>query len=402
LATGAPWSDVVESAPGVTRVHVPRGWRSLATGRFAGAQAEGDGVVETWRKERQLRRARSFAAGPYKVARRAADGKDAWVYGLTPAADPDKLVPTVAVIIKALSARYGPYPFSKYAAAEFPDDAVNWWGDAEGDFQVLRTSLLQASNGGFVPLAHEIGHAWWGNTVAPAWPGGYMLTEAMAGYSSLLALETVYGEQRYRQALSVAEPGTPPDYTIANHFKMIAAGKDVALSRLADNGNDYQISLVKGTFFYHMLRQRVGDEVFFAVLRELIRTHVHRILSLDELRAAFLAAAPHKGLPQFFEQWLDRTGAPVFTATLSCATDEAGKQQTTVVLTQAQPGAAYIFPMEVALEGGSTTLRETVPVQTAVTAFRPSASGCYSGVTLDPDRDLFIWRSEYATAKGAG
>jgi aminopeptidase N len=159
--------------------------------------------------------------------------------------------------------------------------------------------------------------------------------------------------------------------------------------------------LVKGTFFYHMLRQRVGDDVFFSVLRDVIRTHEHRILSLDELRAAYLATAPHKGLSQFFEQWLDRTGAPVFTATLSCATDEAGEQQTTVVLTQTQPGAAYIFPMEVAFEGGAAPHRETVPVQAAVTTFRPSGAGCYSGVTLDPDHNLFIWRPEYAAAKSA-
>jgi hypothetical protein len=398
LAAGLPWSATIESAAGVTRIHLPDGWSSLATGSFAGRAREKDGIVETWRKEAQLPRARAFVAGPYKVAHRTADGKDAWVYSLTSASDPDILVPEVAKIISVLSERFGPYPFAKYAAAEFPDDAVAWWGDAEGDFQVLRTSLLQASNGGVVPLAHEIGHAWWGNTVAPAWPGGYMLTEAMAGYSSMLALEGLYGPERYRQALSTPEPGSPPDYTVANYFKNFAAGKDTALSQLQNNGDDYQISLVKGTFFYHMLRRRVGDDVFFSVLRELVRTHDHKTLSLGELRAAFIAAAPDKGLSQFFAQWLDRTGAPVFAAKLSCARDASGKDATTLVLTQTQPGDAYSFAMDVAFAGGVSAHVESVAVDGPVTIFQPSGAVCYTGVTLDPNYDLFIWRPDYAAS----
>jgi hypothetical protein len=98
---------------------------------------------------------------------------DAWAYGLTPDFDSATLAGNASAIIATLSDRFGPYLCSKHAAAEFPDDAVNWWGDALGDFQVLRTSLVKASNGGFALIAHEIGHAWWGNSVVPAWPGGY-------------------------------------------------------------------------------------------------------------------------------------------------------------------------------------------------------------------------------------
>src|ERR1019366_710155 len=160
----------------LTRVHLPNGWYSLASGAFVSREKEGANWVETW--QQNISRARSFAAGPYKLSSRKIGKMDVRMYGLTPAMNPDTLVNNVSKIISTLSARYGPYPYSKYAAAEFPDSAVRWWGDALADFQILRTSLLQSTNGGFSVLAHEIGHAWWGNLVAPTWPGGYMITEA--------------------------------------------------------------------------------------------------------------------------------------------------------------------------------------------------------------------------------
>jgi hypothetical protein len=394
-SANASWQSNLDSTPGLTRIHMPTGWRSLATGAFVSASREkGGGLVETWRQNTQ--RARSFVIGPYKVSHLTINGMDAWAYGLTPEFDSAKLAENVSAIITTLSNRFGPYPYSKYAAAEFPDDAVNWWGDALGDFQVLRTSLVKVSNGGFALIAHEIGHAWWGNSVVSAWPGGYMLNEALAGYSSLLAIEGLYGKERYHRALYVNEPGSPPDYTVANHFKFIAEGKDVALSKLQRGGIDYQISLVKGTFFYHMLRQQVGDEAFFSTLRNLATSHAGRTLSLDELRSSFIEAAPDSNLPQFFQQWLDRTGAPVFQSQISCSNLSNDVVLNHIELTQTQPGEAYHFPLTVLLSGLTQRETKTLVVTEKTTVFEVSAPACFTAVVIDPDHNLFVWRPEYA------
>jgi hypothetical protein len=390
------WSPQIDATPGLTRLHYPEGWRSVATGAWVARTREGGGWVESWRQD--THRTRAFAVGRYRTAERRIGALDVRVYSLTPAMDPDALVQNLTSILDTLQARFGPYPYSKYAAAEFPDDAVRWWGNALGDFQILRTSLVAASGGGFSPLAHEIGHAWWGNLVESAWPGGHMLGEAMAGYSSLLALEGAFGPDRYRRALHVNEPGNPPDFTLANHFKMIAEGKDVALSRLTPEGpNDYQISLVKGTFFFHMLRRQVGDEVFFATLRRLLEVHAHRTLSLDGMRAAFLEAAPDRGLAPFFEQWLDRTGAPVFESTLTCNVDASGEKLNRLELIQTQPGPAYVLDMKVKLLGHVEQF-QVARVRSGRTMLEVEADECFRGVELDPEGDLLIWRPQYAAA----
>ena len=391
-AAAGAWVPTIDPTPGITRVHVPDRWFSLATGAFVSRVRENDGWVESWRQN--ISRARSFVAGPYKLSTRRIGSMDVRMYGLTSAMNPDTLVSNVAGIIKTLSSRYGPYPYSKYAAAEFPDSAVRWWGDALADFQVLRTSLLESTHGGFASIAHEIGHAWWGNRVSPAWPGGYMVTEAMANYSTMLALEGLYGKARYERSLSVDESGGPPDYTIANHFRMIAQGKDIALSHLSQGGIEYQIASVKGPRVYHMLRREVGDRIFFNTLKNLIVEHGGGTLSLGEMRAAFVAAAPRKHLKQFFEQWLDRTGAPAFGTQLSC--DGAGsKRMTRLTLTQTQPGDAYVLSMVVELTGSATALQRRVPITGKNVVVEISGSECYTAVTLDPDHDLFIRRSEY-------
>jgi Peptidase family M1 domain len=395
-AEGTPWESKLDATPGLTRIHMPTGWRSLATGAFVSAQSEnGGGRVESWRQNTQ--RARSFVIGPYKVSHLTINGMEAWAYELTPEFDSAKLAENVSAIITKLSDRFGPYPYSKYAAAEFPDDAVNWWGDALGDFQVLRTSLVKVSNGGFALIAHEIGHAWWGNSVIPAWPGGYMINEALAGYSALLAIEGVNGRERYHQALYANEAGSPPDYTVANHFKFISEGKDVPLSKLQQRGIDYQISLVKGTFFYHMLRRQVGDEVFFSTLRNLATSHAGKTLSLDELRRSFIEAAPDSNLPQFFQQWLDQTGAPVFESKISCSKLSSDAVLNHVELTQTQPGDAYQFTLTVLLSALTQRESKTLAVSDKTTITEAVAPVCYTAVMVDPNHDLFLWRPEYTS-----
>ena len=333
------WHPEVDPTPGLTRIHMPDGWRSVASGAFLSRDRDGAGWVETWRQD--TARSRSFAVGQYTEVDRKVGDIDTRVYALTPAMDPDQLSENLSKIISTLSKRFGPYPYAKYAAAEFPDDAVNWWGDALGDFQILRTSLVATSGGGFVPLAHEITHALVGVIKSPQagpavicrlkpWP-------AMVVCSRWKVSTAMKGIRKRSIPPNPERPRTTP---YANQFKITADGKDVPLSKLEKNGLHYQIAMVKGTYFYHMLRREVGDEVFFATLKKLYATHVDKVLTLGEVRAAFVAATPNEDLRPFLEQWLDRTGAPVIEAKLQCHASDDGKQMTRVELTQTQPGEA--------------------------------------------------------------
>ena len=104
-----------------------------------------------------------------------------------------------------------------------------------------------------------------------------------------------------------------------------------------------------------MLRRQVGDKVFFSTLRNLATSHAGKTLSLDELRRAFIEVAPDSNLPQFFQQWLDRTGAPVIESKISCSKLSSDAVLNQIELTQTQPGDAYHFTLTILLSGIDST-----------------------------------------------
>ncbi len=376
---------------GVTRVHLPRGYSSFSTGVLS-ARREGRETIEIWRKDGP--RTRGFVAGDYQRATRRVAGVDVYSYSLTPDMDADLLSEQVGSVITTLSRHFGPFPYRQYAAAEILDDAVPWWGLADGEYQVLRTSLVKV--GGVNGLAHEIGHAWWGNLIEPDWPGGYMLSEALADYSGMLAMGELMGPTYFDEAIALRAPipGAPPDYTMQHHFEYVAQGQAAPLSQLEPGGVGYELALVKGSRVFHMLRMRVGDDVFFSVLRQLLRDHAHATLSLPQLREAFIEAAPGADLMQFFEQWLDRIGAPVFDAHLSCLEDPRGGKINRVTLTQTQAGEPYILDLDIQLTGAAQAAA-FARVRGRETVVDAPAAVCLTQLELNPARNLFIWREEY-------
>ena len=65
----------------------------------------------------------------------------------------------------------------------------------------------------------------------------------------------------------------------------------------------------RGALTLHALRARLGDEAFFAVLREWTEKHQHSTVTTDK----FIAVAQEhsvKPLDRFFRSWLQDTALP--------------------------------------------------------------------------------------------
>ena len=138
-----------------------------------------------------------------------------------------------------------------------------------------------------------------------------------------------------------------------------------------------------------MLRRQVGDELFFATLRRLIERHGRGSMTLDDVRAAFRAAAPAEAeLERFFSDWLDRTGAPVLDVEWSALENEGAHE---VELVVRQTGAPFRLVLEVLVESAAGERLETVVVDGAETRKRIAAAGVPTGVRVDPQHRLLIW-----------
>lgn len=392
LLTGGDDAVREYAAPGETRFRLPAGWHAVSNGGLRSTETLADSDrLQVWEATEPAHR--SFAAAPYRVAHARAGDRDIRVYLLhADSASAARQAELTARAIDAMEAVWGPYPYPGYAIAEIPDDLVTWAASSEQGF-IMATTRQFGDEGNLPLFAHEAAHAWWGNRVSTTGPGSQLVSESLAQYGAVVAIETLEGRDAMTEFLRFSRRGYNRYQSAAGYFEIIRQGGDKALAELASDRWDHNLSDSKGTWFYHMLSQRVGDERFFEVLREIQRDWAGRALSLAELRIAFAHAVPDDAsLPAFMAQWLDRTGAPVLEHRW-WSTDRGAAVRLEIV--QRQP-ELYELPLTIEIElANGHRLRHTVHVTEQTHTFKIPVHANPVDVRLDPDHHLLFWRPEY-------
>lgn len=386
------FSSALLAAPGTTRFELPRGWHAVSNGRLVSEEASEHGTSALWRLGEPV--ARSFAAGPYEAAVFRAGERDVRVYLLSPKPESAAAqAETLARAIAAMEVRFGPYPYSGFAIAEVSDDSAPWYASSEQGFILAQSGAFDV-RGGNVPLfAHEAAHAWWGNLVAETGAGGLLCSESLAQYGAVLAIEALEGDPAATEFLRFSRAGYNSNQCARGYFEMLRAGSDVPLARLTGGTVQHDLSDAKGHWVYHMLRRQVGDGLFFDTLRKLLGEFAGRAMSLDDVRAAFLAAAPAEAeLERFFADWLDRAGAPVLGVAWSAVTKGGAHE---VELTVRQEGEPYRLLLEVLVDSPAGERLKTIVVDGAECVTRLAAAGPPTAVLVDPHHRLLIWDEAY-------
>lgn len=226
-------------------------------------------------------------------------------------------------------------------------------------------------------LAHEVLHNWWGNGVAVDhatgnWAEG--LTTYMADYA-LMEGEGADRAQEMRLAW-------------LRDFAALPAGRDVRVTAFTGKRHDagQVVGYNKVAFIFHMLRQELGDEVFSKGLRLFWQQQRFRIAGWAELRQAFGAAAG-RDLAWFFEQWLERVGAPRLSLGDVQLTEQDGAYR--IDLTVHQDDPAYRLAVPVVIDTDAGPLRRQIVLTGTETTATLIAEAAPSAVHLDPAHDLF-------------
>jgi hypothetical protein len=153
-------------------------------------------------------------------------------------------------------------------------------------------------------VARAVAHQWWGAAVGNDSGREPVLDEALANWSALLYYRETHGEPRFTAALDEQVRGV---YTLYRTF----GGEDMEASRSArEYRNSFQYSAIvgsKGALMFEALRKLLGDERFFAALRDYYSANSLEVADMDDLRGAFIAGAPvdqRRAVSRTFDRWL--------------------------------------------------------------------------------------------------
>ncbi len=390
----------VAQAPGRTRLHLPPTWIGILDGTLVERRQTDSETVEIWETPEGV--ARGFAAGPYTVVVERANGREVRVYMLSvdKPLDPQRLARLIADTMAAQEARLGPFPFPSYAVVERPEllPAQTWYASSQQTFIIAASRAFDYDHGNLPLWGHEMSHGWWGNTVGPRGPGSKWCGESLAQLGALIAIESLEGRDALHEFLGYSRSGSSAGHSASGYFRVLRQGQDWPLARMGPDTLSHDLSDSKGVWVYHMLRQIVGDDVFFDVLREVITELAGSNISVAEMRQRFVEAAPEHDLTTFFAQWLDRTGAPIFDIDWFAKTDGSGL---TLTLAQVQAGAPFVLALDVEVElADGDRVVKTVQVREGTQTFVVETPARPKSVSLDPNYKLLLWRPDYGPRPG--
>jgi hypothetical protein len=237
--------------------------------------------------------------------------------------------------------------------------------------------------------AHETAHQWWGNIVTAAGYHDEWLMEALADYSALLYLEKKTGPQPVALVLDTYK--TNLLQKTAGGQTVESTGPIVMGARLENSQAPQAYNFVtygKGSWIMHMLRRRMGDQRFLAMLADLRKEYEQKPLSTEAFRATaarFLPPqSPDPDLENFFDQWVYGTGIPSLKLSYSVK-GKAPALRLAGTVTQSDVDDDFSVPVPVEIQlGHGKTLTHWVRTANGAVTFTVALGQAPVKVLLDP------------------
>jgi ABC-2 type transport system permease protein len=298
------------SAWSSTRIRVtsPAAYQHNATGSLVSESVASGKRVTEWKSDSPVR-AFNVVLGKWQVKRR--DGV-AVFYAAQHPYNVDEMLDALAAARKWYGEWFAPYPWKELRLSEFPGLATYAQGPPTNITFSENIGFLTKSepkaNAAFWITAHEAAHQWWPCMAMPGeGPGGDVLSEGMAHFSTILLTEQARGlEQRMAFCRSIED----------RYGNTRQRDSERPLTKVDGSlPGDRRIIYDRGGFVFWMLHELMGREASFAALKEymaLYRDSEDHPLIEDYLAVLRRHAPDLAAFDAYTKQWFFGTVVPQF------------------------------------------------------------------------------------------
>ncbi|MDT3695744.1 MAG: M20/M25/M40 family metallo-hydrolase [Ignavibacterium sp.] len=267
----------------------------------------------------------------------------------------------------------GPFPYTKFALVE------NFWETGYGmpSFTLLGEKIIRLPFILHSSYPHELLHNYWGNSVYVDFKSGNWC-EGLTAYMA----DHLIKEQRGQAVEYRSE-------TLQKFTDYVTPENDFPLSKFSSRFDppSEAIGYGKTSMMFHMLRRKVGDEQFIKSLQVFNRNNKFKRSSFDDIRKAF-EEVTGKDLKWFFDQWVNRTGAPQLALEDVQVNSVRGSNNVSFTLKQIQPEDVFYLDVPVVIVTKDGTKTETVEMNEKETKYNFTVDSAPLKILIDPEFDL--------------
>jgi len=375
LLGGAGWYVRLPGTATFTlEVKAPEGYEAATAGKCRNRETRNGSSRSVWEIDAPLPNL-ALSAGPYVIQERRVGDTALYTYFHAENQSlSDAYLEATAEYIRLYNDLIGPYPFGKFAVVEnfFPT------GYGFPSYTLLGSRVLRLPFMIETSLGHEIAHSWWGNCVRVDYEKG--------NWSE--GVTTYVADHLYKERSSPEEGRDYRLKILRDYATLVPPEKDFALRDFVSRVNPETrvIGYGKSAMVFHMARRRLGDEDFWKALGTIYSEKRFQKASWNDF-AAIMSRVGGSDLRPFFDQWVDRPGAPVLRLADISAQQKGDAWIVQGVIVQEKP--VYTLSVPVQMNTPSGPMYRTVDSSSLRTPFAFHTPHSPTRLEVDPQADLF-------------
>lgn len=236
-------------------------------------------------------------------------------------------------IIAYFDSLLGTFPYEKLANVQ---STTRYGGMENASCIFYDEHIITGKQQNTLILAHEIGHQWFGDCVTETdWPHIW-LSEGFATFMSEVFAEHAFGRDSLLHILT-HDRRLILHYDSLHHTPVINYQAQKPEQLL--NPDSYQ----KGAYVLQMLKDLIGDSLFWKGMRNYVQHYRHQNASTEDF-IHIMEQVSHRSLDTFFHQWLYRPENPLIQWNWQY---DVRQQKIVLFMQQLQNGEAFHLPLEI-------------------------------------------------------